>query len=158
MEIEKEFNSKKCQCCGQTTEYPIAVDQGSVDILKQIARFIEKKGINTVHPRKEMEGSYLTSNQVGNLSRLRIHGLITKVEENAGNYSITTKGFKFLEGEEIPKYAIKSKTEKRTLGYFKPDLYTTTISEVGGEYWEGINYEIKHGRVIKKEPTNVSLF
>jgi len=64
-----EYKPEKCECCGQTTTYIIGIDGGTVDIVKNIALFIGRKGINCVHPRKEMEGHGLSSNQVGNLSR-----------------------------------------------------------------------------------------
>lgn len=142
-----------CNECGQTTTYLIAIDRGTVDIVRQIAMFIGKKGINAVHPRKEMEGSYLTSNQVGNLSRPRLHGLIAKVRGESGNYCLTKKGAEFLNGEIVPKIAIVQKAnrneERRTIGYLDGEENTCVIGDFNkGEYWQGIGYVIKEGEVI----------
>jgi len=160
------YKPEVCSCCGQSLTYLLAVDRGTVDILKAIATAIRRKGINCVHPRKEMEiavgqidyptmvkEGQLTSNQVGNLSRPRFHGLIAKVrgKDMAGNYCLTTKGAKFLKGEEIPKYAIISKEEKHQIGYFEEEIHRCTIQDFAPdtEYWEGIDFNIEDGRIIK---------
>ena len=148
-----KFQADICPACKQTCTYILGLDHGSVDILKQVARFIGKKGINAVHPRKEMEGVWLTSNQVGNLSRLRFHGLIAAVRGNRGNYLLTRKGADFLRGTSIPRYAIISKAEKHQIGYFAPESITCVINDFRGDlsepYWEGINYTIEEGRIIQ---------
>lgn len=152
----EEYKPELCPHCGQSTTYILSIDKGTVDILKQIARFIRRKGQNVVHPRKEMEGDWLTSNQVGNLSRPRFHGLIARYKDEPGNYVLTHKGAQFLKGEEVPKFAIASKTEHCQVGYWKPEEYRCTVSEFSAddEYWEGINYEIKEGMVVILQPEN----
>lgn len=139
-----------CPACKQSCTYVIGLDRGSVDIVKAIARFIGQKGINAVHPRKEMEGTHLTSNQVGNLSRPRMHGLIAHLKGERGNYLLTKKGAMFLKGEPIPRYAIISKAEGHQVGYFNPETLTCRISDFNadGDYWQGISYDIEEGRVI----------
>lgn len=152
------YTPELCSHCGQSTTYLLAIDRGTVQIVKQIARFINKKGINVVHPRKEMEGIYLSSNEVGNLTHARAHGLIAKIKGEAGNYCLTTKGAQFLRGSKIPKYAIRSKVEHKTIGYFEPDTCTAHIIEYDRlgraengnmEYWEGINFTVEEGRIIQ---------
>ena len=160
------YQPKVCTCCGQSLTYLLSIDRGSVDILKAISTAIGRKGINCIHPRKEMEISagkidyasmvqegHLTSNQVGNLSRPRFHGLIAKVKGDnmAGNYCLTTKGAKFLKGEEIPHCAIISKEKNHQIGYFEEDIYRCTIKDFTPdyEYWEGINFSIEEGKIIK---------
>lgn len=140
-----------CECCKQSTTYVLAIDRGTVEIVKAIARFIEKKGINAVHPRKEMEGRTLTSNQVGNLSRPRFHGLIASLEGETGNYVLTRKGSAFLRGEFIPKYAIISKSEGHQIGYAEPEKFKVSVKDFDSQidFWEGINYEIVEGRVVR---------
>lgn len=145
------FTPDKCECCEQTTTYALAIDKGSVKIVKQIAKFIEKKGINIVHPRKELEGNGLSSNEVGNLSRPRFHGLIAKVNGRPGNYCMTRKGSNFLNGAVVPRVAIISKAEGKQIGYFKPSEVQCIVENFyTGEYWEGINYDIREGQVIKR--------
>jgi len=152
-ERTQSYQAEVCDHCLQTTTYAIAIDKGTVDIVTRIARFIGGKGINAVHPRKEMEGGYLTSNQVGNLSRPRLHGLIAKVKGESGNYLLTRKGAQFLRGESIPRVAIiqkaTGKTEKSTIGYLQNDTVILKDFENTVEYWEGINYSVEEGRVIK---------
>lgn len=150
-----DYQNETCKCCGQSTTYVLGIDHGTVKIVQQIARFIGKKGINAVHPRKEMEGSYLTSNEVGNLSRARFHGLIARLKGEPGNYVLTTKGAKFLRGEAIPRYAIISKKEGGNIGYWHIEetsvVYDFNPKNPGmeeGEYWTGINYSIEEGRII----------
>lgn len=147
------YEPEVCDCCSQKTTYLLGIDRGTVKIVKAIARFIQVKGINAVHPRKEMEGTYLTSNEVGNLSRPRFHGLIARVKGNAGNYLLTTKGAKFLKGEAMPKYAIISKAQGHNIGYFEPETLRVTVKDFDkeGEYWEGVNYDIVEGDVIVKK-------
>jgi hypothetical protein len=146
-----QYTPDVCNCCNQTTTYLLSVDVGTVDIVKAIARFIDKKGINCVHPRKELEGISLSSNQVGNLSRPCSHGLIAKVRGQAGNYLLTRKGSAFLNGAEIPRHAIISKSEKRQVGYYMQEAEVCVVGDFyNGEYWEGINYEIREGQVFHR--------
>ena len=97
-----------------------------------------------------MEGSMLTSNQVGNLSRARSHGLIARIKENPGSYCLTKKGAAFLRGEEIPRFAIISKSEGHQIGYFEAEKHLVTVKDFTSDtdYWEGINYDVSEGRVI----------
>lgn len=162
MENEK-YKPMICKCCGQTTTYALLLDRGVVDILKAMARAIELKGINKIHPRNEMEigkdvsldyrmmvqQGMLTSNQVGNLSRSRFHGLIARVDNESGVYCLTRKGLDFLRGMEIPLIAIISKAEKRLMGYWYESENTCTIDDFKNdpEYWSGLNYYIEAGQV-----------
>lgn len=149
-----KFEPKKCEHCGQSETYLLAIDRGSADIVYAIAKAIGEKGINAVHPRKEIEGKYLTSNQVGNLSRPRFHGLIAKIKGNPGNYCLTKKGGAFLRNEPVPRFAIISKAESRQIGYWEPEKFEIRIRELlpqsGKEYWEAVNYEISEGDIITK--------
>jgi hypothetical protein len=163
-----EYKPQVCECCHQTTTYLLPVDRGTVDILYAIATAIYNKGINVIHPRKEMEDKQtqyydvmikmgkLTSNQVGNLSRPRFHGLIAKVRDNPGNYCLTKKGADFLKGKEIPRFAIISKSEGHQIGYFEEERYTVTIKDfnesLDSAYWEGINFDIVEGQIVKDLP------
>lgn len=146
------FIAEVCPCCGQTKDYALKVDQGTVDILKAIAMAVKEKGINCIHPRKEIEGKLLTSNQVGNLSRARFQGLIAKVDIDGkkGNYCLTRKGLGFLKGDSIPSIAVISKVEKRLMGYWREDQYRCVITDFKNrdEYWEGVNYHIESGKVV----------
>jgi hypothetical protein len=164
------YEPEKCEHCGQTLTYLLPVDRGAVDILRSISVAVYRKNINVVHPRKEMEiklalskseyasmirNGNLTSNQVGNLSRLRFHGLIAAIDGNPGNYCMTTKGAQFLKGRRIPRFAIISKAQGRQVGYYLPEEQTVTIKELvkyDDAYWEGINFDIIEGRIIKDLP------
>ena len=151
------YKKIKCEACGQGITYLLPLDRGSAEIMIAIGRAIRTKGINIIHPRKEIEGKLLSSNQVGNLSRPRFHGLIAKVKSaGPGNYCLTEKGGRFLRGEPVQKYAIVSKAEHHNIGYYEDE--TVTISKLLGSttYWEGIDYEIKEGRIVVTPKSQVA--
>lgn len=164
MKQKLNYKPENCGHCGQTTTYVVPVDRGAAIIVKAMAAAVKRKGINVVHPGKEMEvprkeWSYaravsegvLPSNFIDNFSRVRFHGLIARVKGEPGNWCLTRKGAEFLKGVAVPQFAIRSKTEKRTIGYHEPERYMVTIYECAkaGEMWEGINFDIDEGRVIK---------
>ena len=166
--LRQAYQPEVCEHCKQTTTYLLPVDRGTVDIVKSIATAIRRKGINIIHPRKEMEVSsrtdldyktmveegILTSNQINNLSRPRFHGLIAKVKDNPGNYCLTEKGGQFLRGREIPRFAIVSKAEGKQIGYYEELEYRVQLKDFAPdeEYWEGINFDIVEGRIVKDLP------
>lgn len=159
-----DYKPEICECCGQTKTYAIAIDRGTCDIMKAIATYIGLKGVNCVHPRKEMEGDMLTSNQVGNLSRPRLHGLIARVKGNPGNYLLTPKGARFLRGEMIPKTAIVLKateqSDYRNIGYWNEETDQCTIHDFqhdDEEYWNGIGYTVEEGHIVYDELKQSSL-
>lgn len=147
-----EYAPDVCGECGQTKTYILAIDRGTVNIVKKIARCIGDKGINAVHLSKEcMAKGYLTHHEVGNISRPRFHGLVAKVKGETGNYLLTKKGAAFLRGEAIPQYAIISKAEHHQIGYFEEEKCKVTVHDFSskGEYWQGIGYDVEEGRVIR---------
>jgi hypothetical protein len=160
----QKYIPEVCECCDQDTSYELGLDKGSAMIVYKIAKFIGKKGINQVHPRKEMEGNGMSSNEVGNLSRPRFHGLIAAVPDNPGSYLLTRKGAKFLKNEVVPKIAIIRKATKNygshNIGYHLPDEITTTFRQLiqEEEYWTGIDYDIVEGRIVKEIPVKQTLF
>lgn len=144
------FVPDRCECCTQTKNYILAVDRGITEIVKAFAKAISIKGINVIHPIKEMANArLLTVNQAKNLSRVGFHDLIKKVEH--GNWGITEKGIAYLKGLEIPKYVIVSKVTGETTGYYEPDTYKVkAISfKEKDEYWEIYDFIVFEGRVIK---------
>ena len=167
IKLQEKYIPKKCPCCEQTMTYLLPIDKGTIDILRAISKAIMFKGINAIHPRKEMEcvvtflshtydemimRGNLTSNMVGNLSRPRFHGLIASIKGEAGNYCLTTKGAKFLNGKLIPRYAVISKATGHQIGYWLPDKYQVSIKDFYADdsCWEAINFEIREGQIIKK--------
>ncbi|MDD5110710.1 MAG: hypothetical protein PHI63_05895 [Patescibacteria group bacterium] len=162
--IRLDYKPEICHHCGQTMTYLLPIDRGSVEILKAIATRIRCKGVNIVHPRKEMEIStgqldyaamvqegLLTSNMVGNLSRPRFHGLIAAVRGNKGSYCMTTKGAEFLHGAPVPKFAVISKANGHNIGYWMPERYQVTIRDFrpDHEFWTGINFSVIEGRIVE---------
>jgi len=163
---QETYISEICQCCGQSKTYLLPIDRGTTDILRAVAKAILNKGINAIHPRKEMENKLapgvdydvmiregmLTSNQVGNLSRPRFHGLIAHIQKQPGNYCLTSKGAKFLKGERIPKYAIIDKVSGHQIGYWRAEKYQVCIKDfvLEEEYWEGIDFDIREGQILTK--------
>lgn len=152
MSTEK-FIPKVCECCKRTDTYLLSLDHGSAVVVRAIYLAVRAKGVNMVHPRKEIEssdedeirnsnGAKLSSNEVGNLSRPRFHGLIAKVKGHRGYYCITRKGGLFLNNHPVPRRAIISKVEGRQVGYH-PDAFSDTVRMsdllVMDPYWIGPN-------------------
>lgn len=151
----KKYKPEICERCLQSKTYLLALDRGTAEIVAAIATGIEAKGINFIHPRKEIESTGgLTSNQVGNLSRAHRHGLIAKIKGEPGNWCLTSKGAKFLRGMAVPKYAIVSKVTGHQIGYFETENLLVTVNDLlnSGLRWEGINFDIEEGRIIKDVP------
>lgn len=153
-EEKMKYQPEICECCNQTKTYLLAIDRGTVDIVKGISRAIGKKGENSVHLTKEVleQGFFSSHHQVGNVARPRAHGLVAKVKGEPGYYLLTSKGAKFLRGDRIPKYAIISKVEGRQIGYFEEEKNVVAIEDFNSEsdYWEGINYDIIDGKVVQR--------
>ncbi len=164
---DNRYTPEHCEHCSQTTTYLLAIDRGTVDIVKAFSVAIRLKGINAIHPTKEMEvppkeydyrrsmlEGKLTSTQIGNVSRAHRHGLLAKVRGAPGNWCLTSKGAQFLRGEPIPKFAIVSKVTGHQIGYWKPELHQATVNEFKPdmEYWTGINYGIVDGRIVTEMP------
>lgn len=166
--LTEKYIPEVCEHCGQSKTYVLAIDRGTVDIVKAFSVAVRLKGINAIHPTKEMEipaarydyrtsmlEGKLTSTQIGNISRAHRHGLLAKVKGHPGNWCLTTKGAEFLKGSKIPRFAVVSKVTGHQIGYWgyeKDDRpWYCTIGEFrpDQEYWEGINYEIRDGHVIK---------
>ncbi len=159
------FTPTVCGGCGQTTNYVTSVDKGMADIVRAFAFAIKKKGVNVIHPAKEMMPSQtlqtreeairdgrLTPSQANNLSRARSHGLLFRVQGHYGNWGLTRKGITFLRGEEIPKFVIIDKTTGAVLGNWKPDEYRVKMSDFSAispdEYW---SETIEQGRIVTPE-------
>lgn len=161
--MKEELKEKVCHACNQTKNYFIGLDRGTVIILKALSKRIELKGVNAVHLNKEMEvpkkmwryewavtDGVLTSRQIGNITRARVHGLVAKVKESSGSWCITDKGFDFLRGMPIDKYKEIDKATKRSETYMPGKFLVTAQSLMKKEdFWESINYHIKNGHVVK---------
>lgn len=167
-----EYQPEKCLECGQTKTYLVPVDRGAAIIVIAIAAAIRRKRINMVHPGKEMEiprrqwsfsraasEGLLPSNFIDNFSRVRFHGLIARVRSEVGNWCLTTKGSLFLHGERIARYAIRSKSEKHTTGYYMPETETITITEAlrQPEIWAVPDFRIVEGRILLDLPGQKAL-
>lgn len=170
------FEPEICDCCGQAKTYLLPIDWGTAVIVKAVAAKVREKQINIVHPTKEMEvpgkawtydraitEGVLTSTQIGNFTRARVHGLIARREGEAGNWVLTRKGAQFLRGERIPRLAVIEKSRKTEGGrshkqsYFKPEEFNCTIQEIvhpGSKFpvWEGIDFDIVEGRIVLDAP------
>lgn len=157
---------ESCDSCHQSMTYILPVDLGTAEIVRAIASAIRRKGVNEVHPRREMETipqkglssaqmiqeGLLSSNQVGNLSRPRFHGLIAAIEGRSGYYCLTRKGAQFLRGADIPRYAIISKVRGHQVGYWHEHEERITIRQLlkaDAPRWEMIDFDIVNGQVVR---------
>lgn len=137
----KEFKPDVCQCCGMTTNYLLPLDRGSAMILLDLLKAIDKKGKNEIHPTRELEFLGVKKWYPSNMSRPRKHGLIAFVKGKKGYYAITRKGGEFLRGKAIPKYAVISKKDECTAGYYDPQGFTVGFRQLLKDdeipFWEG---------------------
>lgn len=160
----EKFQPKICGHCGQSETYVLAISKGVANIVRAFSVAIRNKGINIIHPAKEMMVSpkdwsvkemlavgCITPQMEKNMSFARAHGLIARVKDQTGNWCLTTKGAEFLRGREIPKYAVMSKVTKHQEGYFMPNELTVKVSDFLDDdpNWELIDYTIVEGRIIK---------
>lgn len=150
-----------CATCFQRLTYELELNRGTAKLVSEIAKYVRFKGVNNVHPRKELENASLTSNEVGNLSRPRFHGLIAKVRGEPGHYLITKKGHQFLDGWPILRTAIIQKATvyepAHNAGYV-PDDYVTIGELVRGwtPYWSLNQYDIVNGEVMRRSVNSQS--
>ena len=156
----KKYQPETCIGCHQTTTYRLGLDQGSAGIFIDIFKAICKKGINEIHPTREIEawkdkGKKWYST---NLSRPRFHGLIAFVKDKPGYYCLTKKAGIFLRNKPVSRYAIISKAEGHQIGYWEPEVHQITLQELlkSSEipFWEGdeqrmidrLDPQITHGQ------------
>jgi hypothetical protein len=137
-----------CAQCGQTTHYVSTLNRGMARTLKTVAAYLKSKGINAVHARKEMEGVYITSNEVGNLSHIVLHGLLEHTDGEVGNYSLTEAGIAFLNGADVPRVVEVSKRDGTRTPVLAAGM--TNILKLAKEKdkWTAVGYQIVEGRII----------
>ena len=137
------FTGNNCPECKQSIDYALTLNRGHAEALIAIGARIRDTGINEFHPR-EMEGSRIkfyhdpievaregifTSQHTNNLSQMRAFGLVAKVKGKTGYWLLTRRGGKFRRGEiDLPRTAIRSKTENRTIGYWNELTDRVTIA------------------------------
>jgi hypothetical protein len=142
------FKEHYCQTCGQSTDYSVTLSRGHAEALIAIGARIRDTGINDFHPR-EMEGSRIrfyedpigtaregifTSQHTNCLSQMRAFGLVARIKNKPGHWLLTRRGGQFRRGEiDLPRIAIRSKTENRTIGYWNEHTDRVTIASLLGE-------------------------
>ena len=139
-----KFEPDVCECCQQTTNYPMALDKGTafivlavckaqyesedgkVHLLSRAFRSPDAGGFESYH--EMLNAGYLTFRMVGNATRAVRHGLIYMVVKGSGEYALTRKGAQFLSGEPVPRLAVIDKATHTLLRYENPEEDTTTFS------------------------------
>lgn len=165
----EKFIPDKCEHCGQTKNYELELSRGVANLVRAIGIAIGLKGVNAIHPMKELvvdprewslavmlEIGAITPNMNSNMKRATAHGLLAKIDskrygkEYRGNYLLTTKGAAFLRGRPVPKVAIVSKVTGHNERYLD-DQDTVTCAQLLREdaNWKGISYDIVEGRVVR---------
>jgi hypothetical protein len=149
----RKFEPEVCAGCGQTTEYPIALDKGSALLVAALARAIRRKGENRIHLVREMvadrrgyariedmvRDGKITLRMEGNRSRPRYHGLIAFADKGGGEYLLTPKGARFLRGESVPRVAVIDKAAKRKKHYLNEEADRITFAELAradAPFWD----------------------
>lgn len=165
------YEKVRCEHCGQTTTWASRLNPGMADIVRAIASAVAIKGINAIHPTKEMlvdsklaewrsrearlRAGKLTPNQTKNMGHARVHGLVAMCRDARGSYLLTPKGADFLKGALVPLVAIVDKTTGHNVGYASDDegkIVQTSLREVCGSndgYWVGWDYDVVEGSVVQ---------
>lgn len=91
-----------CEHCGaQSYSYWHPITSGLVNALVKFRRAVIAKGDNSVHTRKDMDGTpnELEKSEYANWTMLRYHGLVAK-DKGAGRgyWLLTHRGAEFLKG------------------------------------------------------------
>ncbi|MCX6785949.1 MAG: hypothetical protein NTZ18_03820 [Candidatus Komeilibacteria bacterium] len=124
------FKPTTCERCGQSENYLLGLDKGTVKIVLAMLNAISAKGKNEIHPAREMDCSGNKKWFLTNLSRPRFHGLIAYIDGKPGYYCLTRKAGQFLHGKAIPQYAIISKVTGHQEGYFEAERCLVTLREL----------------------------
>ncbi len=144
IKVEK-YKEEVCPHCHQTASYLIGLDKGCAETLMQILKAVSAKGVNEIHPARELNWKDGEKWKLTNLSRNKFHGLIASVNKK-GYYCLTKKAGKFLRGESIPRYLIRSKITKHNEQYWKPEENQITFKELLNDsempYWDGAEKNI----------------
>lgn len=156
---KQKFNPEVCECCGQAKTYVLGLDKGSAKIVIAILEKIAKKGVNEIHPARELDVSGPNKWFLTNLSRPRFHGLIAYVDDKKGYYCLTRKAGKFLRGEAVPKHAVVSKVTGHQEGYWLADQERVTLRDLLNDpfQWEGDNNRMID-QIYPTEQETISLF
>lgn len=126
LQQEAEKNGGHCTHCEQTLKiYTYGISRTMVTVLRQLAKQAGRGAIDV--DKIDLKHSERTQ-----LTKMRFHGLVAKVKDQghhvARHWIITTKGWNFLGGHEIPAKVIVYNNQ--VLGH---DGGTTVIGRVGGE-------------------------
>lgn len=170
MRTKLSFEADVCDTCTQTTNYITQVDKGIALIVKAIGVAVKRKGINIIHPPKEMLAEtgvsaiaaaakgQLTHSMSHNLSRARNLGLIDKVPGESGNWKLTWKGIAFLKGEPVPKHVIIDKRTAEAVCFYEPAVRQITLGQALKEKDEPFWAEtIEEGQVVTKGQTQAMI-
>jgi predicted transcriptional regulator len=149
-----DFEERICDTCHQRITYVTTLSKAHAMIMVAFARAVAKKGVNIVHPHKELvvDGE-ITSSMRNNITPLRNHELLKPDDTEPGNWNITEKGRNFLQGASVPRWAvvneITSNRECYLLEEGNPNCWTT-IGELlqRPDFWEGFNFEFVEGRKV----------
>lgn len=91
-----------CELChAQSYAYWHPLTAGVVNALVKFRRAVIAKGVNSVHTRKDMDGTpnELEKGEYANWTLLRYHGLVAKDKDaGRGYWLLTHRGAEFLKG------------------------------------------------------------
>ena len=89
--------TERCPHCGANMKAFIHnLNPGLVSVLIKAIQFVHASGKNEFHLQNDL---HLNVNQFCNVTKLRFHALIAKVDGKPGFWLITARGGQFLRGE-----------------------------------------------------------
>lgn len=108
LEKEAKANGGKCTHCHHSINiYSYPINKVMVAFLRSMARATDETGSREV----DVEKVSVIHHERTQITKLRVHGLIAKVKDADGHHRarmwlITSKGWDFLRGQEIPRKVI----------------------------------------------------
>jgi len=119
--------TERCPHCGANTKaYFHTLNSGLVSILVKAIQFVHEHNRNEFHLQKDL---HLTVNEFCNLTKLRFHGLVAKVDGKPGYWLITSRGGLFLRDEIAVPLRVQT-FRNRVIGH-SPEL--VHIGELRGK-------------------------
>ena len=138
MENKEEVLCTKCPHCGAGMKaWWHTLSTGLVGALIIAIEFVKKNNNNEFHLLNDLQ---LSKTQYNNFQKLRLHGLVTQVDNKGGYWLITARGGKFLRGEiSIPERVQTFRNE--VIGHSKETVHISDYRNTFPEFQSEFAYE-----------------
>lgn len=141
-----------CPHCGaRMKEWWHSLTPGLVEILIKVLKSVKASGVNDYHLQVNGE---LNNNEFSNFPKLRVHALVARVKDAAGNrvaahWLITDRGGQFLRGELAVPHKVKTYRGK-VIGHSEDLVKIHDFRNKIPEFETVFDFEIHEGRILTK--------